>query len=94
MVAGSDIWLRLLYQTLPILLLLRLRLRLDMVETSLKDPKRFKEGLAILQSQDFEKKEIKRVFNAYSDNIYYLVSSHPQMVRRINMQFSCQTVPQ
>lgn len=59
-----------------------LRLRLDIVEASLKDPKRFGEGLAILQSQEFQKKDIKRVFNAYSDNIYYLVSafSHPALV--------------
>lgn len=67
-----------------------------MVETSLKDPRRFREGLDILQSQDFQKKDIKRVFNAYSDNIYYLVSStntplgyYVLMAKR--GKFSCQT---
>lgn len=51
-----------------------LRLQLDEVQSDLKDPRRFGDALAILQTQDFQKKDIKRVFNAYSDNIYYLVS--------------------
>lgn len=51
----------------------RLRLQLDEVERDLKDPRRFGDALAILQTQEFQKKDMKRVFNAYSDNIYYLV---------------------
>lgn len=46
----------------------RLRLQLDEVEGDLKDPRRFGDALAILQTQDFQKRDIKRVFNAYSDN--------------------------
>lgn len=53
----------------------RLRLQLDEVESNLKDPRRFGAALTILQAQDFQKKDIKRVFNAYSDNIYYLPDS-------------------
>lgn len=45
-----------------------LRLQLDEVESNLKDPRRFGDALAILQTQDFQKRDIKRVFNAYSDN--------------------------
>ncbi|CAN0161876.1 unnamed protein product, partial [Hapterophycus canaliculatus] len=52
-----------------------LRLLLDEIEGDLKDPRRFGDALAILQTQDFQKKDIKRVFNAYSDNIYYLPDS-------------------
>lgn len=53
----------------------RLRLQLDEVENDLKNPRQFGDALAILQTQDFQKKDIKRVFNAYSDNIYYLPGS-------------------
>lgn len=53
----------------------RLRLQLDEVERDLRDSRRFGDALAILQAQEFQKKDIKRVFNAYSDNIYYLVRS-------------------
>lgn len=52
----------------------RLRLRLSSVEKDLRDPSRFGSALTVLQSPDFQKKSIKRVFNAYSDNIYYTVS--------------------
>lgn len=52
-----------------------LRLQLDEVESDLKHPGQFGDALAILQTQDFQKKDIKRVFNAYSDNIYYLPDS-------------------
>ncbi|CAM9371588.1 unnamed protein product [Scytosiphon promiscuus] len=55
--------------------IITLRLLLDEVESDLKDPRRFGDALAILQKQDFQKKDIKRVFNAYSDNIYYLPDS-------------------
>lgn len=51
----------------------RLRLQLDEVDRDLKDPRRFGDALLILQTQEFQKKDVKRVFNAYSDNIYYLV---------------------
>lgn len=47
------------------------------MDTALKDPSGFSEALTILRSEDFQKKNIKRVFNAYSDNIYYLVSRLP-----------------
>ncbi|CAN0542830.1 unnamed protein product, partial [Ectocarpus sp. 12 AP-2014] len=62
----------------PILALvpiITLRLQLDEVESNLKDPRLFGAALTILQAQDFQKKDIKRVFNAYSDNIYYLPDS-------------------
>lgn len=60
-------------RTAPRVSVLRLRLQLGEVEHYLKDPRKFGEALAILQADEFEKKSIKRAFNTYSDNIYYLV---------------------
>ena len=57
-----------------------LRLQLDEVEGNLKDPRRFGDALAILQTQDFQKRDIKRVFNAYSDNskcMFFCFFFHP-----------------
>lgn len=57
-------------------------MQLDEVQNDLKDPRRFGDALAILQTQEFQKKDIKRVFNAYSDNIYYLVSGNGEPINR------------
>ncbi|CAB1096324.1 unnamed protein product [Ectocarpus sp. CCAP 1310/34] len=64
-----------LQPVLALVPIITLRLQLDEVESNLKDPRLFGAALTILQAQDFQKKDIKRVFNAYSDNIYYLPDS-------------------
>lgn len=60
-------------------------MQLDEVQSDLKDPRRFGDALSILQTQDFQKKDIKRVFNAYSDNIYYLVSGWKRGTDRLSL---------
>ncbi|CAM9111609.1 unnamed protein product [Choristocarpus tenellus] len=60
---------------LALIPIVRLRLILDIIDSKLHDQASWEDAARILAGEDFKKKNFKRAFNAYSDNIYYLPGS-------------------